>query len=708
MPTTYSLGNLVWLDANNNGLVDEDESGVADVPVRLLQNGAEVATKRTNSAGHYVFTGLAAGDYVVEVSGPLGLVTSTGINGGLSGPFEPASDPDNDRNDDDNGSLRGTVVAAAAVTIGGTEPSDDGQLSGLGDTTPNARSNYSVDFGFFTPASLGDKVYYDTNKDGIQDDSETGVANVTVRLLDAAGNEIARTQTNSDGRYVFENLIPGSYVVEFVPSTIPPCTQFTKQDVGDDAKDSDAGTNGRTGATTLKAGDAVRTVDAGVMCVRASLGDTVWFDTNGNGQQDTNEAGVPAVTVRLYNADGAQVGEQITDSSGRYRFGDLAPSRYMVEFVVGSLPTGFALTSVDAGADVTDSDADPKTGKTISYSLAPSENNPTIDAGIVSLKAALGDTVWFDEDGNGVQDSNEKGVPNVKVDVVDASGAVVGSTITDAAGKYIFTNLNAGAYVVVFDSTTLPSGYEWTASNVGADGTDSDVDPANGRTATSTLKAGDVDLTLDGGIRRKAGTPNTSIPTTSTSIPTNTVPVSTNPSASTPGSPTSVPVVTTPGPSTTVASEVVTKPAPDAPKGSIGDCVWLDRNGNGIQDADEQPVVKAKVRLTLPDGSTTETSTDATGCYTFRDLPAGRYQVEVKGNAKPTNGPKVRVVDLAPGENHVEADFGFNQASVQGVQFQRDNFLSLTGANSLMLLAVALMMGGAGTFFVSVRRKQTP
>lgn len=63
---------------------------------------------------------------------------------------------------------------------------------------------------------LGDKVFEDTNKDGIQDANEAGLANVTVILKDANGTEISRTTTDSNGQYLFDKLAKGHYTVEFV------------------------------------------------------------------------------------------------------------------------------------------------------------------------------------------------------------------------------------------------------------------------------------------------------------------------------------------------------------------------------------------------------------------------------------------------------------------------------------------------------------
>src|SRR5690606_33738829 len=104
-------------------------------------------------------------------------------------------------------------------------------------------------------ASLGNYVWVDLNKDGLQNDGQTGHPNVTVELVNACADvqPIASTVTNDSGEYLFSNLVPGNYMVRF---KLPAGYVFTTANVGDnDEVDSDADTTtGCTVATTLEAG----------------------------------------------------------------------------------------------------------------------------------------------------------------------------------------------------------------------------------------------------------------------------------------------------------------------------------------------------------------------------------------------------------------------------------------------------------------------
>jgi hypothetical protein len=74
--------------------------------------------------------------------------------------------------------------------------------------------------------SIGNLVWNDTNNDGLNNNGELGVGNVTVRLFKAKfegetptdfpdGLAIQTTTTNSTtGKYLFQDLVPGAYIVE--------------------------------------------------------------------------------------------------------------------------------------------------------------------------------------------------------------------------------------------------------------------------------------------------------------------------------------------------------------------------------------------------------------------------------------------------------------------------------------------------------------
>jgi serine-aspartate repeat-containing protein C/D/E len=225
---------------------------------------------------------------------------------------------------------------------------------------------------------LGDFVWRDLDADGIQDPGEPGISAVTVRLYTCAGTYLAQTQTNASGYYLFSNLNPGSYQVEFV---LPGGYVFSPRYQGaNTAVDSNANTTtGRSDCVTLVAGETNLTIDAG-MYQPAALGDFVWRDLDADGIQDPGEPGISTVTVRLYTCAGTYLAQTQTNATGYYLFSNLNPGSYQVEFV---LPGGYVFSPRYQGANTAlDSNANTTTGRSDCVTLVAGETNLTIDAGM--------------------------------------------------------------------------------------------------------------------------------------------------------------------------------------------------------------------------------------------------------------------------------------------------------------------------------------
>jgi uncharacterized repeat protein (TIGR01451 family) len=124
---------------------------------------------------------------------------------------------------------------------------------------------------FVPDAGVGDFVWLDLNANGQQDLGEPGLANVTVRLLDATGTTVLQTTTTDiNGHYHF-TVVGGTYVVQFVaPAGV--YSQLTTADAAPDGSDSDpAQATGKTGAFTVAPGAFVDTIDAGFLPIDLSV-----------------------------------------------------------------------------------------------------------------------------------------------------------------------------------------------------------------------------------------------------------------------------------------------------------------------------------------------------------------------------------------------------------------------------------------------------
>ncbi|HCT8135017.1 TPA: fibrinogen-binding adhesin SdrG C-terminal domain-containing protein, partial [Staphylococcus aureus] len=198
----YHLGDYVWEDTNKDGKQDANEKGIKGVYVILKDsNGKELDRTTTDENGKYQFTGLGNGTYSVEFSTPAGY-TPTTANAGTD-----------DAVDSDGLTTTGVIKDA---------------------------DNMTLDSGFYkTPKySLGDYVWYDSNKDGKQDSTEKGIKGVKVTLQNEKGEVIGTTETDENGKYRFDNLDSGKYKVIFEK---PAGLTQTGTNTTEDDKDADGG-----------------------------------------------------------------------------------------------------------------------------------------------------------------------------------------------------------------------------------------------------------------------------------------------------------------------------------------------------------------------------------------------------------------------------------------------------------------------------------
>lgn len=557
-----ALGNLVWLDFNNNGLVDPGEPGLDGVTVRLLDatGTTVITTTATSNGGLYLFADLSPSTYIVEIVPPAGTGSSTGTPGSATGPYESnpgggqPPDPDSDINNDDNGNHTagaGSPIRSQPVTL-----TVDGEPTNDGDSDND--TNLTVDFGLVGTLALGDTVWFDVNNNGLIDADETGIDGVPVRLYDGNGNLITSTVTAGGGLYRLPNLPPGDYYVEITPpsgycsSTGAPgiagsaggpyegaATPNPDNNTNSDDNGSSTGPCGspiRSGVITLALNDEPTndgdsdantnlTVDFGLY-QPVSLGNLVWLDADNSGTVTGSEAGIDGVPVRLYDSTGTLISTTTTAGGGLYLFSNLTPSDYPVEITP---PAGYCSSTGQWGS-ATGPNEGPLTPDPDNNANNDDNGNTTgacgspIRSGLITLTsgsepdndgdtdrnsnltvdfgifqpAALGDRVWNDLDSNGQQDPGETGVPNVIVELRDGNGALIITTTTAADGTYLFPNLPPGTYTVGF--TNIPPGSSFTTPNTGPDGGDSDADPATGRTGQYTLVPGQTDLTVDAGL----------------------------------------------------------------------------------------------------------------------------------------------------------------------------------------------------------------
>jgi len=141
------------------------------------------------------------------------------------------------------------------------------------------------------------RVWQDLDGDGTQDANEDGMAGITVQLTPPAGVDIGNgpgqpitTITDTNGEYAFGNLPLGDYTVS-IPVPPPAVTQTYDED--------GLATPNSSAVSLTSGGQEHLSADFGYAPQAGTIGDYLWNDADGDGQQDPGESGLGGVTVYL-------------------------------------------------------------------------------------------------------------------------------------------------------------------------------------------------------------------------------------------------------------------------------------------------------------------------------------------------------------------------------------------------------------------------
>ena len=687
------VGNLVFKDTNGNLFYDDGE-GVDGVVLQLFPDtvtdpltATPVATTTSSNGGEYYFGNLVPGRYFVFIP-PVNFRAGGALNNTLSIPGQGGDDgldDDQDENGDDPVDPAASGVRSNVVNLQvGKEPtaleSESGFLSYVDDGS-DSNNDLTIDFGFYETVGVGNVVFKDINGNGRFDSGE-GVDGVTLKLFAPGADPqvdvpLATTVTASGGLYSFNRLNAGSYFIYIpgsqfmigaplagllsVPDTAT--SAMGDDDVGEDGIDSpnpvangissriftltpgaaptDADSEKGVAAAADNAADADfdATIDFGFYDSGVPIlgvGNVVFIDANHNGHFDAGE-GVPGITVQLF-AVGQPTGSvatstSITDSNGTYLLRTSVPGDYVVNIPETEFQKGRPLY------------------------------------GLMSLPGNGGD--------DGVDDDfDENGVDSPHPDITGIRSSVIhlapGTEPVDGAGETGFqANSDNGAdnnYNLTIDfgfdhicptfsiaPSSLPAGYK-DALYSQTLATTSGYAPYTWDLPTGSLPPG-MGLDATGGI---------------TGIPTAT------------GTYTFTARVTDDTGCTGTASySLIIKPPPTV---GLGNCIYIDRNHNGINDAGEG-IAGVEVELfpagadPLADAPIAEMDTLDGGLYSFTNLTPGDYFVFIAPTEFAIGMPLYGCLSIpgVGGDNGVDDDKPGNDNGVDAPQ------PDLTGISSTII-----------------------
>ncbi|MET0281805.1 MAG: SdrD B-like domain-containing protein, partial [Steroidobacteraceae bacterium] len=645
--STGSLAGTVFLDVDNDGVQDAGDVGLPGTTVTLSGTdalGAAVSrSTTTNSAGQYLFADLLSGTYTVTETQP---------------------------------SLFGDgAEVLGAGNAGGTVGNDVYGAIALGIGVQATGYNFAE-----TGSAVTGVVYRDFTRDGARQAGDTPIAGVTLTLRDAGNVVIGTTTTAADGSYLFAGVATGSYtVVESQPAGYGSSPT---------SPDTVAVIVPLNGAATADFADTLST-----------LAGAVYVDLNGNGARDAGESGIAAVTVTLTGTDaaGAAVNRSAgTDATGAFSFIDLPTPNGAGYTLAQAQPPTFA-DGLDAAGT-----AGGSAGNDVIGAIHLPVNTDATGYLFGEGGSTITGAVFRDINANGTREGADTPIAGVVIVARDATSVVVATTTTAADGSYRFVGLPAGSYTI---EETQPAGYGSSTPNsvavTVAIGSSSGAD--FGETTASI--AGQVWADTNANGTRDAGEPpiaGVALALTGTDAAGAAVSRATVTDAAGAYSfgdvlgGTYTLTETQPGAYAdgteragtaggTVGNDVIsaiTLPVGTAATGydfaelgqSIRGRVWRDSDRDASLDAAESGIAGVVITLRSAGTIIATTTSDATGAYSFSNIPAGQYSVdETQPLGHGSSTPDSVIVDLLAGAVTPTIDFGDTVGSLAGRVFNDTN-----------------------------------
>ena len=358
------INGRVYFDANGNGIQDDEEEGIADIPINIIDGLGNEITVNTDANGDFQAS-VVAGNIFYEIDEespnfPTGATQTEGTNP--------------------------TTVFVAPNT--NTFVGNNGFFI---PTTPPE------------PANLISRWYVDSNGNGSLDPGEPFLSGLDVTVTDSFGN----TQTvvvNAQGFTVAE-IFAGNVTFE-IDETQPGFPEVAIQTEGTNPTTVFVSPN-----TTLYTGNNGFFVPSSEITI--DLNGIVYFDANGNGTQDDDEEGITNVEVEIIDGIGVQW-QVFTDEDGVFSVTVAAGEiNVLVDENSPEIPVGSVLTE---GTNPLETLIFPVDNPFIgSYGFFTPEETETTISGIV----------YFDENGNGIQDDAEPGLEEISVDIIDGEGNLI-------------------------------------------------------------------------------------------------------------------------------------------------------------------------------------------------------------------------------------------------------------------------------------------
>ncbi|MBC2264641.1 hypothetical protein HCB37_08860 [Listeria booriae] len=276
--TKGSISDAMFEDLNGNGQKDSNEAGISGIKITLFNDqGVEVATTTSAADGSYNFDNVDEGTYYMHVD---------------------------------------TATFPANYKLFTTQGfGSDGNSSYFHVAAGETVSGYHLGFYKKAGGTISSTVFNDLNINGKQDEGESGLSGAKVALFNVSGEKIAETTTAADGSYTFANIPAGTY---YEHVTLPKNAKLVSGE--------QFGSDGNTGYFAVNSEQQITNLNVGAKVNTAAISGTITDKASQQGMKD--------IEMVLYTIDGTRVASTTTDTSGNYKFANLAEDFYYVHAIV--------------------------------------------------------------------------------------------------------------------------------------------------------------------------------------------------------------------------------------------------------------------------------------------------------------------------------------------------------------------------------------
>ncbi len=314
--STATQGNIsgkVYLDANDNGLFDLGETGIAGVALTLIPAAGSSVTVTTDNNGNYQFTGVESGQsFTIRETHPVAYLDGKETVGA------PA-----------NGWVSASNAAGTAANAGYDATAGNNQITGIDLAANDDATGYNFgerSYGSGGLATVSGHAWYNTRTTDKR--QEAGEPNASLFVVELARNgaAVASATTDASGAYRFTNVTPGDgYEIRFLAPHVNPSSTSGERPIYGEPISQDPVYNASTPDYTRRT-IANLVLRAGVELTEQNLP----IDPSGIIYDAVTRIPVANATVSILGPAGfipavhlvgglANV-NQVTDSSGFYQF----------------------------------------------------------------------------------------------------------------------------------------------------------------------------------------------------------------------------------------------------------------------------------------------------------------------------------------------------------------------------------------------------